>query len=461
MEQAERKINLFVIPRHRPKCLVKQDKRKSNLSNRHLKTLAKASGGTLEIHALDELMDGTEPKTPFVRDVIAYAKVNGVDPAVAAEALLNERGEAQMMVGNSEKNSNLGENSGQENESRNRRNGATAERGQQAGDFGLLNESLLRVERRDGDVRGASKQGVQSEESAERRNSEDERTLEELAKEQGEWLDEADEELERRYGKPIGSGAESFVYRKNANTVVKSRTIDPNIGGGYKSYQEALESIAIHNRLFPETAMKIVGFGRSDGEFCVLIEQPRIEGKFATTEEIQQFVAEQFGAEKDESVLGGQSYKNEDYLLQDLKPKNVIVKAVDGQKKLFVIDGDFYYTEEGRKNHSEGLDLSNVRLMKGKSGTVYGWCETEYDENGNFVANHIYLNPKTLNSNTMVHELGHLWINLLRAKNKELYDKGISLAKEHWLFNEYKESQEYGRLSDEEIGERKGGCETN
>ena len=100
-----------------------------------------------------------------------------------------------------------------------------------------------------------------------------------------------------------------------------------------------------------------------------------------------------------------------------------------------------------------GLDLSNVRLMKGKSGTVYGWCETEYDENGNFVANHIYLNPKTLNSNTMVHELGHLWINLLRAKNKELYDKGISLAKEHWLFKDYKESQEYGKLSDKEIGE--------
>ena len=101
----------------------------------------------------------------------------------------------------------------------------------------------------------------------------------------------------------------------------------------------------------------------------------------------------------------------------------------------------------------DGLDLSGVQLMKGRNGTVYGWCETEYDENGNFVANHIYLNPKTLNSNTMVHELGHLWINLLRAKNKDLYDKGISLAKEHWLFKEYKESQEYGKLSDEEIGE--------
>ena len=62
-----------------------------------MKTLAKASGGTLEIHALDELMDGTEPKTPFAKEIVAYAKRNGADPAVAADALLNERGEAQMM----------------------------------------------------------------------------------------------------------------------------------------------------------------------------------------------------------------------------------------------------------------------------------------------------------------------------------------------------------------------------
>lgn len=58
-----------------------------------------------------------------------------------------------------------------------------------------------------------------------------------------------------------------------------------------------------------------------------------------------QYVAENFDAEKDDSVLGGQSYKNGLYLLQDLKPKNVIVKDVDGCQRLFVIDGDFYYVK--------------------------------------------------------------------------------------------------------------------
>ncbi|MBQ4358244.1 MAG: hypothetical protein II766_02565, partial [Paludibacteraceae bacterium] len=81
------------------------------------------------------------------------------------------------------------------------------------------------------------------------------------------------------------------------------------------------------------------------------------------------------------------------------------------------------YNLSDTQSEENGGVVDNVKLMKGRNGTVYGWCETEYDENGNFVANHIYLNPKTLNSNTMVHELGHLWINLLRAKNKELYDK--------------------------------------
>ena len=33
---------------------------------------------------------------------------------------------------------------------------------------------------------------------------------------------------------------------------------------------------------------------------------------------------------------------NNEYLLQDLKPQNVIVKVVNGEKQFYVIDGDFY-----------------------------------------------------------------------------------------------------------------------
>ncbi len=121
--------------------------------------------------------------------------ISGITPAQAAKELYGQRGEAMMMAGKFRKNSNLEENSGQENESRNRRNGATAERRQQAGDFGLLENAQRTINSNQSGVEGlrrienqAGRQRIESEESAERRNSEDERALEELAKEQGEWL---------------------------------------------------------------------------------------------------------------------------------------------------------------------------------------------------------------------------------------------------------------------------------
>lgn len=111
--------------------------------------------------------------------------------------------------------------------------------------------------------------------------------------------------------------------------------------------------------------------------------------------------------------------------------------------------------EGGRRNNgrSEGLDLSDVQLMEGSDGTVYGWCEIERDADGNVVARHIYLNDEVLNANTMVHELGHLWLNLLSEINPKLYEHGLGLAKKHPLFAELKESDEYGMLSDDEIAD--------
>ena len=91
--------------------------------------------------------------------------------------------------------------------------------------------------------------------------------------------------------------------------------------------------------------------------------------------------------------------------------------------------------------------------MEGSDGTVYGWCEIERDAEGNVVARHIYLNDEELNANTMVHELGHLLLNLLSGVNPKLYEHGLSLAKQHPLFAELKASDEYGMLSDDEIAD--------
>ncbi len=241
------------------------------------------------------------------------------------------------------------------NESNNTRNAETVAGKQQTSNGGLLAESQARIQRGDGNLRETQEQGVLSQEDIDKRNQEDRESLEKFAKEQGKWADDVDTKLEKKYGSRIGHGSEAWVYRKDKDTVIKSRSIT-----GYNTVSDALRSIELHNTLFPETAMKVVGFGNGDGEFSIIIEQPFIEGTYASQEEIDSFVKERFNAEKDPSVIGNTSYKTDDYLLQDLKPQNVLVRIVNGEKQYNVIDGDFYYnlSTKGTKPLPQASQLS-------------------------------------------------------------------------------------------------------
>ena len=224
------------------------------------------------------------------------------------------------------------------NESNNSRNEQTPSKQQQTSNGGLLADAQTRIQRGSSNDRETQKQGVLSQEDIDRRNKEDRELIEKFAKEQGKWVEDIDTKLEKKYGEKIGHGSESWVYLKDKDTVIKSRSLT-----GYDTIQNALRSIELHNSLFPETAMKVVGFGTSDGEFTVVFEQPYIgDGIYATNEEIENFIKERFSATKDDSVTGGTSYKSERYLLQDLKPQNVLVRVVNGGKQYQVIDGDFY-----------------------------------------------------------------------------------------------------------------------
>ena len=236
-------------------------------------------------------------------------------------------------------NNSRSNNKTENNESNNTRNAETVARKQQTSNGGLLAESQTRIQRGDGNLRETQEPGVLSQEDIDKRNQEDRESLEKFAKEQGKWADDVDTKLEKKYGGRIGHGSEAWVYRKDKDTVIKSRSIT-----GYNTVSDALRSIELHNTLFPETAMKVVGFGNGDGEFSIIIEQPFIEGAYASQEEIDSFVKERFNAEKDPSVIGNTSYKTDDYLLQDLKPQNVLVRIVNGERQYNVIDGDFYNT---------------------------------------------------------------------------------------------------------------------
>ncbi|NCA79348.1 MAG: hypothetical protein EOM76_04060 [Sphingobacteriia bacterium] len=202
----------------------------------------------------------------------------------------------------------------------------------------LLELAKGRIARRSSSPDTESQRGIRVEDERQRAYADRERQetdVEAWAKSIGIWHEDATNELESLYGEKIGNGAESYVYLKDKNTVVKARDIT-----GYNSLSEAIQSIELHNKLFPETAMTITGFGRSDGEFTIILDQKYVEGsRFATKEEIAYYIREQFGGVPDETVLGENSYRNNEYLIQDLKPQNVIVGS---NGDLYVIDGDFY-----------------------------------------------------------------------------------------------------------------------
>lgn len=261
------------------------------------------------------------------------------------------------------------ENKTESNESDNTGNAEASAREQQTSHGGLLAESQARIQRGDGNLRETQNQGVLSQENIDKRNQEDRESLEKFAKEQGKWADDVDRKLEKKYGSRIGHGSEAWVYRKDSNTVIKSRSFT-----GYNTVSDALRSIELHNTLFPETAMKVVGFGNSDEEFSVIIEQPFVEGAYASQEEIDSFVKERFNAEKDTSIIGDTSYKTAKYLLQDLKPQNVIVKIVDGNRQYNVVDGDFYDNPSAIK----GIETADSNQKVSLPG--YEYFNELYDE---------------------------------------------------------------------------------
>jgi len=148
-----------------------------------------------------------------------------------------------------------------------------------------------------------------------------ERQLQTWAEAKGVWVEHADEWLEAQYGKMIAQGAEAKVYGRTGDTaVIKLRT------SIYATLGRALEAIALHNYLFPETIMRVIGFTRDqDGLFRIILTQPYISCKrLATKAEIDAMVfAKGFVDNKDGN---GVNYISKRLHLEDMHPANVFVE---------------------------------------------------------------------------------------------------------------------------------------
>jgi len=127
-------------------------------------------------------------------------------------------------------------------------------------------------------------------------------------------------------GNKIAQGAEAIVYYKeNDTSVTKERT------SIYATLGKAFEAIVLHNTLFPETQMEVIGFTRDiDGLFRIILTQPYVVcERLATKEEINAMV----GAKgfRDNGDGSGVNYIGERLILEDMHSANVFIDQVTHQ----------------------------------------------------------------------------------------------------------------------------------
>jgi hypothetical protein len=153
-----------------------------------------------------------------------------------------------------------------------------------------------------------------------------EKLIEQWAKAANLWEDDSEHILTAEFGPMIAQGAEAKVYYSDGNTsVVKERT------SIYSTWQKALDAIVLHNYLFPETAMKVIGFTRdSDGLMRIVLTQPYVNClRLATKEEIDDMVSAK--GFRDNWNGEGVNYISDRLALEDMHPANVFVDTITGK----------------------------------------------------------------------------------------------------------------------------------
>lgn len=129
----------------------------------------------------------------------------------------------------------------------------------------------------------------------------------------------------------ITQGGESKVYLAPDRLNV----IKVNDAIYYATWDEYLNSIVLHNLLFPSTAYSLIGFMEIDNGLHTVLQQPFIEGGQARLDDIRELLNyNSFENTK------RQDYYNSEFglVLEDMHDENVIAK----NDVLFFIDTVFY-----------------------------------------------------------------------------------------------------------------------
>ena len=140
------------------------------------------------------------------------------------------------------------------------------------------------------------------------------------------WIPDSEEWIISTFGPKIAQQAEAKVYyRTGVLSVIKERT------SIYATLGKALEAIVLHNTIFPETQMKVIGFTRdSDGLFRVILTQPFVPcERLATKSEIDEMVGSKGFHDNGDGT--GVNYISDRLHLEDMHSANVFIDPQSGK----------------------------------------------------------------------------------------------------------------------------------
>lgn len=105
----------------------------------------------------------------------------------------------------------------------------------------------------------------------------------------------------------------------------------------YNVLRLALDRVIIHNAIFPDSFLKVLGFGRNvEGRFVIVAEQPYCAGTIVPEEERIDFMLDLGFVEAGEDYGMHLNYKTDNLYIGDLSDYNVI----KGETGIHVIDAD-------------------------------------------------------------------------------------------------------------------------
>ena len=157
-----------------------------------------------------------------------------------------------------------------------------------------------------------------------------------------------------------------MYYQEGDPSVAKERT------SIYSTTQKALDAIALHNSLFPETAMRVIGFTRdSDGLLRIVLTQPYIRClRLAMKEEIDAMVGEK--GFRDNWQGQGVNYISDRLALEDLHLANVFIDELTGKPTCIDCIVKFVNPKEIQSLHEKcELYLAGSRFHKGEIESLY------------------------------------------------------------------------------------------